>query len=138
MSFKYIGSNADLTALAEGLTDDIVTGLSKFSYLKVIARSSTARYAREAVDVRTAARDLGSRYVMEGSLRHGGAKIRIAVHLVDATSGAGLWAETYDRPFQADNVFDLLDDVVLIDQHAILHVDEACRVQCRRLLRNKT
>ena len=43
MSFKYIGSNADLTALAEGLTDDIVTGLSKFSYLKVIARSSTAR-----------------------------------------------------------------------------------------------
>lgn len=137
LPFKYTGSNADLTALAEGLTDDIVTGLSKFSYLKVIARSSTARYAREAVDVRTAARDLGARYVMEGSLRHGGAKIRIAVQLVDATSGAGLWAETYDRPFHADAVFDLLDDVVprivctIADTHGILphNMTEALRTR---------
>src|SRR4029077_109176 len=93
LPFKYSGGDSDLTALGEGLTEDIVTGLSRFSYLKVIARSSTVRYAREAVDVRTAANELGARYVMEGSLRQSGSKIRIAAQLVDASSGADLWAE---------------------------------------------
>src|SRR5580704_12335801 len=112
LPFKYSGGNADLAALAEGLTDDVITGLSRFSYLKVIARSSTARYARETVDVRIAAKDLGSRYVMEGSVRQAGSKVRIATQLVDASSGAGLWAETYDYPFSPDAVLDLVDDVV--------------------------
>jgi serine/threonine protein kinase/tetratricopeptide (TPR) repeat protein len=112
LPFKYLGSNADLTAFADGLTDDIVTGLSRFSYLKVIARSSTASYARETVDVRAAAKQLGARYVMEGSVRQAGAKVRIAVQLVDASSGAGLWAETYDRAFQSEAMLELLDDVV--------------------------
>jgi TolB-like protein len=112
LPFKYTGSNADLAALAEGLTDDIVTNMSKFSYLRVIARSSTSRYAQQAVDVRAAARELGARYVMEGSLRQAGAKTRIAVQLVDAVSGAGLWAETYDRSFTPEAMLDLLDDVV--------------------------
>jgi serine/threonine protein kinase/tetratricopeptide (TPR) repeat protein len=112
LPFKYSGGNSDLAALGEGLTEDIVTGLSRFSYLKVIARSSTVRYAREAVDVRTAANELGARYVMEGSLRQSGSKIRIAAQLVDASSGAGLWAETYDRAFRPDAAFELLDDVV--------------------------
>jgi serine/threonine protein kinase len=112
LPFKYTGSNADLTALADGLTDDILTGFSKFSYLRVIARSSTARYANPAADVRAVARELGARYVMEGSIRQAGTKVRIAVQLVDASSGAGLWAETYDRPFQADETLELLDDVV--------------------------
>jgi TolB-like protein len=112
LPFKYSGSNADLVALAEGLSDDIVTNMSKFSYLRVIARSSTAQYAQRAVDVRTAAKELGARYVMEGSIRQAGAKIRIAVQLVDAATGAGLWAETYDRSFTADATLDLLDEVV--------------------------
>jgi serine/threonine protein kinase/tetratricopeptide (TPR) repeat protein len=112
LPFKYLGSNADLTAFADGLTDDIVTGLSRFSYLRVIARSSTASYAHETVDVRAAAKQLGARYVMEGSVRQAGAKVRIAVQLVDATSGAGLWAETYDRAFQSEAMLELLDDVV--------------------------
>jgi serine/threonine protein kinase len=112
LPFKCLGSNADLTAFADGLTDDIVTGLSRFSYLRVIARSSTASYARETVDVRAAAKQLGARYVMEGSVRQAGAKVRIAVQLVDATSGAGLWAETYDRAFQSEAMLELLDDVV--------------------------
>ena len=112
LPFKYIGGTADLAALAEGLTDDIVTNMSKFSYLRVIARSSTARYAKQAVDIRTAAKELGARYVMEGSIRQAGPKIRIAVQLVDAENGAGLWAETYDRAFNPDATLDLLDDVV--------------------------
>lgn len=112
LPFKYSGGSSDVAALGEGLTEDIVTGLSRFSYLKVIARSSTVRCAREAVDVRTAANELGARYVMEGSLRQSGSKIRIAAQLVDASSGAGLWAETYDRAFCPDAAFELLDDVV--------------------------
>jgi TolB-like protein/Tfp pilus assembly protein PilF/predicted Ser/Thr protein kinase len=112
LPFKYFGGSADMAALAEGLTDDIVTNMSKFSYLRVIARSSTAQYAQRTVDVRTAAKELGARYVMEGSIRQAGAKIRIAVQLVDAGTGAGLWAETYDRFFTPESMLDVLDEVV--------------------------
>ena len=112
LPFKSTGGGADQAALADGLTDDIVTNMSKFSYLRVIARGSTAQYAQRPVDVRTAARELGARYVMEGSIRQAGAKVRIAVQLVDAASGAGLWAEAYDRPYTPDGMLELLDDVV--------------------------
>src|SRR5437588_2531102 len=112
LPFKYSGSNADLTSLAEGLTEDIVTGLSRFSYLKVISRSSTSTYANESTDIRSAGKQLGARYVMEGSLRQARTRLRIAVQLVDTSSGAHLWAETYDRPFQSEAVFELQDDVV--------------------------
>lgn len=112
LPFKYGGSNPDLTALADGLTDEVVTGLSRFSYLRVIARSSTARFATQAIDVRIAAKDLGARYVMEGSVRQAGAKIRITAQLIDALFGASLWAETYDRVFHSDTTLEILDDVV--------------------------
>jgi serine/threonine protein kinase len=112
LPFKYGGANADVTALAEGLTEEIVTGLSRFSYLRVIALSSTKKYAHEEVDVRGVGKELGARYVMEGSLRQSGSKLRIAVQLVDTHSGAHLWAETYDRIFQAEEVFALQDGLV--------------------------
>ncbi|HTS56998.1 MAG TPA: protein kinase [Terriglobales bacterium] len=112
LPFKYSGNHQDLAALAEGLTDDIVTNMSKFSYLRVIARSSTARYAQQTVDVRTAAKELGARYVMEGSIRQAGTKVRIAVQLVDASTGASLWAETYDRVFTPESMLEVFDDVV--------------------------
>ena len=112
LPFKCTGSGADLMALAEGLTDDIVTGMSKFSYLRVIARSSTSRNAIQAVDVRAVAKEVGARYIMEGSIRQSGAKVRIAVQLIDAIAGASLWAEAYDRAFSPEATLDLLDDVV--------------------------
>jgi TolB-like protein/Tfp pilus assembly protein PilF len=126
LPFKNSGSNSDLTALAEGLTEEIVTGLSRFSYLKVISRSSTSRYANEAVDVRSAGKELGARYVMEGSLRQAGTKLRLAVQVVDAISGAHLWAENYERAFSPDAVFELQDDLVprivstIADMHGVL------------------
>ncbi len=112
LPFKYSGSNSDLTALSEGLSEEIVTGLSRFSYLKVISRSSTSRYASETVDVRSAGKQLGARYVMEGSLRQAGTKLRLAVQLVDAVSGAHLWAENYERPFASEAIFELQDELV--------------------------
>ncbi|MGA2859662.1 MAG: protein kinase [Candidatus Sulfotelmatobacter sp.] len=112
LPFKYAGTSAELKALADGLSEEIVTGLSRFSYLRVIARSSTLRYANEIADVRSAGKQLGARYVMEGSLRQAGSRLRLAVQLVDSTSGAHLWAETYDRPFQSEQLFELQDELV--------------------------
>jgi TolB-like protein/Tfp pilus assembly protein PilF len=111
LPFKYSGSNTDLAALAEGLAEEIVTGLSRFSYLRVIARSSTTRDAR---------------YVMEGSLRQAGSQLRVAVQLVDTATAAHLWAETYERPFSPEAVFELQDDLVprvvstVADIHGVL------------------
>ncbi len=112
LPFKHRGADGDVAALAEGITEGVVTGLSRFSYLRVIANSSTVRFAQEAADIRTAGRELGARYVIEGSLRQSGAKLRVAVQLVDAISGAHLWAENYDRPYSPEAVFDLQDDLV--------------------------
>jgi TolB-like protein/cytochrome c-type biogenesis protein CcmH/NrfG len=111
LPFKYSGSSPELAALAEGLTEDVVTGLSRFSYLRVIARSSTAHLANQAVDIRGAGRELGARYVMEGSLRQSGTKVRVSVQLIDASSGAHLWAENYERAFGPEVVFALQDDL---------------------------
>ena len=112
LPFKYSGNNQDLKALAEGLSEEVVTGLSRFSYLRVITRGSTAKYSSDFGDVRVVGRELGARYVMEGSLRQAGGKVRVAVQLIDDASGASLWAETYDREFTPESALDLLDDVV--------------------------
>ncbi|HET9261565.1 MAG TPA: serine/threonine-protein kinase [Vicinamibacterales bacterium] len=112
LPFKCSGAHTDLAALADGLSEDIVTGLSRFSYLKVIARSSTSRYVNQASDVRAAGRELGARYMMEGNLRQAGGKLRLSVQLIDAVSGANLWAETYERSFSPETVFDLQDGLV--------------------------
>ena len=112
LPLQHRGASPELADLAEGMTDDIVTGLSRFSYLRVIARSSSARYSGEAVDVRSAGKELGARYVLEGSVRHMGGKLRIAVQLVDAGTGAHLWAENFERSFSPESLFELQDDVV--------------------------
>jgi len=126
LPFKYSGANADLAALAEALPEEVITGLSRFSYLRVIARSSTARYAGRAVDVRAAGRELNARYVMEGTFRQVGSHLRLAVQLVDTVSGAHLWAESYERVFSAEALFELQDDLVprivstVADIHGVL------------------
>lgn len=126
LPFKFTGSSADLKSLAEGLTDEIITGLSRFSCLRVIARGSTAKYSSESGDVRAIGKELGARYVMEGSLRQAGAKLRLAVQLADTVTGTHLWAETYERAFTPDAIFDLQDDLVprvvatVADQYGVL------------------
>ena len=112
LPFTHRGVDPAVEALAEGLSDEVTTGLSRFSYLRVISRSSTSRYAGQAVDVRTVGAEIGARYVMEGSLRQAGPQLRASVQLVDAVTGAHLWAETYNRAFRPDEVFELQDDLV--------------------------
>jgi TolB-like protein len=137
LPFKYTGGNQDLKALAEGLSEEVITGLSRFSYLRVIARSSTAKYSSESGDVRSVGKELGARYVMEGSLRQAGSKLRLAVQLVEATTGSHLWAETYERAFRPESVFELQDELVprivstVADRHGVLphSMSEAVRAK---------
>ncbi len=113
LPFKYRGANADLEALAEGLSEEIITGLSRFSYLQIIAHTSAARFSTgEFADVRSIGKELGARYLLEGNLRLAGNKLRLAVRLVDAAMGGNLWAENFERGFSPEAVFDLQDDLV--------------------------
>jgi TolB-like protein/Tfp pilus assembly protein PilF len=112
LPFTHGGTDPGIAALADGLSEGIVTGMSRFSYLRVVARGATLRYGSTATDARSAGRELGARYVMEGSVRQAGRKVRIAVQLVDAGSGAHLWAESYDSAFEPDSVFELQDELV--------------------------
>ena len=112
LPLKLSDADADLADRATALIEEIITGLSRFSYLRVISLSSTSQYAGKSVDVRAVGKELGARYVIEGSLRHAGARVRVAAQLIDCNSGAHLWAETYDRPFSCQAAFDLFDDVV--------------------------
>jgi serine/threonine protein kinase/tetratricopeptide (TPR) repeat protein len=112
LPFKCGVGPAELLPLAEGLTEDIVTGLCRFSYLRVTSVSSNSRHTHEGIDLRSLGKELGARYIMGGSVRQAGAKLRIAVQLGDASSGAELWAEHYDRAFRREAVFELLDEVV--------------------------
>jgi TolB-like protein/tetratricopeptide (TPR) repeat protein len=126
LPLKLSDADVDLADHGMSLIEEIVTGLSRFSYLRVISLSSTSQYAGKSVDVRTAGKELGARYVIEGSLRHAGARVRIAAQLVDCKSGAHLWAETYDRPFSNEAALGLFDDVVpqivstIADTHGVL------------------
>ncbi len=103
--------DSDLVAIAGGLEDDIVTGLSRFAYLFVVSRKSTRRYRGKAVDVRQVGEELGARYLMEGGIRRAGSKIRIGMNLIDTPTGTHLWSETYDRNLDEADVFELQDDV---------------------------
>jgi TolB-like protein/predicted Ser/Thr protein kinase len=93
---KYTGSGAELSALSEGLTEEIVAGLSRFSYLRVLTEESLA----------------GARYLIEGSLRQAGSQLRVTVQLSDTATGARLWAETYTRSYSPDAIFDIQDSLV--------------------------
>ena len=92
----------------------------------MIARGATLKFAGESIDVRIAGRELGARYVMGGKSAAGGARLRLAVQLVDAVSGAHLWAENYERSFSPEAVFELQDELVprivstVADMHGVL------------------
>jgi adenylate cyclase len=105
-----LGGDSEQAYFAQGLTDDLTTDLSKISGLLVIARNSTSGYRDPSVDVRDVARQLGVRYVLEGSVRRSGDSVRVNVQLIDGTSGANLWAERYDRAYS--EIFTLQDELI--------------------------
>ncbi len=103
--------DAEMESFANGLGEEITTGLSRFGYLSVVASASAARLKGEAGDKRALGAKLGARYVVQGSLRKGGSGIRVTAQLVDIQTGTQLWAETYNRDLQASTIFDAQDDI---------------------------
>src|SRR5262249_15466826 len=85
--------------LGRGIAEDIMTAVSRFRDLTVISRNSSFRYRGDAIDVRQAAKELGAHYLLQGSVRRSGDRLRITVQLVDPRTGASRWSERYDRPF---------------------------------------
>src|ERR1700736_6503110 len=110
LPFKSSG-DAEIDSFANGLGEEITTGLSRFRYLSVVASASAVRLKGEAGDERTLGAKLGARYVLEGSIRKGGSGIRVSAKLVDTQTGAQLWAETYNRDLQTSTIFAAQDDV---------------------------
>ncbi len=94
---------------SDGITEDIITELSRFSELFVIARNSSFQYKGKSPDIRQVGRELGVRYVLEGSIRRAGDRVRITAQLIDAITGAHRWAERYDR--KLEDVFAVQDEV---------------------------
>jgi TolB-like protein/class 3 adenylate cyclase len=98
LPFENLSGDHEQTYFADGITNDIITDLSKFSTLFVIAADSSFRYRDREVKAQDVARDLGVRYLLEGSLQQADDTLRINVNLVDATTGRQVWAERYERP----------------------------------------
>ena len=109
LPFVNMSTDADQEFFSDGITEDILTALSYFTGLFVIARNSSFAYKGQSVDARQVSKDLGVRYLLEGSVRRMGARIRITSQLIDAVSGAHLWAEKFDGD-NAD-IFDLQDEI---------------------------
>jgi TolB-like protein/class 3 adenylate cyclase/Flp pilus assembly protein TadD len=111
LPFTNLSGDPEQEYFSDGLTDDIITALSRFRDLFVIARNSTFRYKGKSVDVRELNRDLGARYVVEGSVRRARARLRVTVQLLDAKDGTHLWADTYDRDLSAVDIFAVQDEI---------------------------
>ena len=109
LPFQNMSGDPEQEYFVDGLVEDIITALSRFKSIFVIARNSTFTYKGKAVDIKQVGRDLGVRYVLEGSVRKAGGKVRITGQLIDSASGGHIWAERYDGDFA--EVFELQDRV---------------------------
>jgi TolB-like protein/cytochrome c-type biogenesis protein CcmH/NrfG len=109
LAFDNMSNDAEHDYFADGIAEDIITALSKFRWLFVIAHSSTFTFKGKATDVAQIARELGVRYVLQGSVRMSGHHVRITTQLIDASMGVNLWAERYDR--ELIDVFEVQDEI---------------------------
>jgi adenylate cyclase len=109
LPFQNMSGDPEQEHFADGMVEDIITGLSRSKALLVIARNSTFTYKGKAVDIKQVGRELGVRYVLEGSVRKSGNRVRITGQLIDAATGAHLWADRFDGLL--DDIFDLQDRV---------------------------
>jgi adenylate cyclase len=109
LPFQNIGGDPEQDYFADGIVEDIITALSRFTSLFVIARNSSFTYKGRAVDIKQVGRELGVRYVLEGSVRKAAGRLRISGQLIEASTGAHLWAEKFDGALE--DVFELQDAV---------------------------
>jgi adenylate cyclase len=111
LPFANLSGDPEQEYFADGMVEEIITALSRIRWLFVIARNSTFTYKGQAVDVKQVGRELGVRYVLEGSVRKAGGRVRITAQLIQAASGAHLWADRFDRSLE--DVFELQEQVAI-------------------------
>ena len=111
LPFANMSGDAEQEYFVDGIVEDIITGLSRIKWLHVLARNSTFAFKGRAVDVKQVGRELGVRYVLEGSLRKAGNRVRLTAQLIEAASGRHVWAERYDRAL--DDIFAVQDEITL-------------------------
>jgi len=110
LPFANLSGDPEQEYFADGMVEEIITALSRIRWLFVIARNSSFTYKGQSIDVKEVGRDLGVRYVLEGSVRKAGGRVRITAQLIDAQSGTHIWADRFDGSLE--DVFDLQDKVV--------------------------
>ena len=132
LPFSNISGDPEQEYFSDGITEDIITELSRFSSLMVIARNSSFAYKGQAVDVRQVAQELGVRFVLEGSIRRAGGRVRITAQLLDSETGEHVWAERYDRDLE--DIFDLQDEITRNVAGAIAPQIELAEVERGRKL----
>ena len=124
LAFENMSGDPQQEYFADGISEDIITELSRFSDLFVIARNSSFRYKGRVVDLGQVGRELGVRYVLEGSVRRGGDRVRITAQLIDAGTRVHRWADRYDQELK--DVFAIQDDVArTIAAILVAHVNMA-------------
>jgi adenylate cyclase len=109
LPFNNVGGDPEQEYFVDGITEDIITALSKWRWFLVIARNSTFAYKGKSVDLKEVGRDLGARYILQGSMRRAGQRVRITSQLIDTSTGTHLWAERYDRDLT--DIFSVQDDI---------------------------
>jgi adenylate cyclase len=109
LPFANMSGDPEQEFFADGIAEDVITALSRYPSLFVIARNSSFTYKGRAVDVKEVGHELGVRYVLEGSLRKAGSRIRVTAQLVEAETGRHVWAERYDRDLA--DIFALQDEI---------------------------
>ncbi len=109
LPFHNMSGDPEQEYFSDGITEDIITALTHWRSFPVIARNSTFAYKDKPVDIKQAGRELGARYLLEGSVRKGGRRVRITAQLIDGVSGHHIWAERYDR--ELDDIFELQDEI---------------------------
>ncbi len=125
LPFDNMSGDPEQDYFADGMSEDLITGLARIRWLFVIARNSTFVYKNRILDVKQVARELGVRYVLEGSVRRAGTRLRISAQLIDAVTGAHHWAERYDR--ELGDIFAVQDEITA----SVAARDRAARA-CRR------
>jgi TolB-like protein len=111
LPFTNLSGDPEDEYFADGMVEDIITGLSRVRWIFVIARNSSFAYKGMAADVKQVGQELGVRYLLEGSVRKSGSRLRISAQLIDAGSGAHIWADRYDRAF--DDIFAVQDELTI-------------------------
>ena len=133
LPFDNMSGDPEQEYFVDGISEDIITALSCFHWLFVIARNSSFTYRGKSVDIRQVSRDLAVRYVLEGSIRKVGNRVRITAQLIDGSSGSHIWVDRYDR--QLDDIFELQDEItarIAAAVEPVLYAAEGARAEFKK------